>query len=501
MKSIITKALAISLLATTALTVPSIAQAQSNNAKKPDAKAQKVFDHWTKGKIEAAQPRDLVLDHRGLAYMKNKKGDLVPYGHSKKAELNQIKLKGVKTPNAKPPSNNDTTPPTIGSTDPQDGATIGTSQVFSAVVTDNVAVGGVTFNITYGGSTQAFTGVNTSGDTWSVSLEGFTTGSGSWNVTARDTAKRGGNRATSGTNSFTVDGAPPPPPPPGGDGIVTNTRWANGGAIQNRAGRLFYEMASKRGKRLTWAGYVCSGTVATDGTTGRSVIVTAAHCVYNDESKTFARNVLFIPNQDQTTGSGTDSNCSNDPQGCWAADFGVVDVDWTTRTFPNNIPWDYAYYVVNNTGRHTGTGNTDSLEGAVGTIDIDFSTPNVDDGQASEGSPDWTHALGYSYSEDPFFMYSAEDMTTEGTDNWWLPSSGLSGGSSGGPWIQPMDEATGLGPLISVNSWGYNTSPGMAGPKLSGTTASCVFDAAKSASMATGNNADGDQGVVVNNCP
>ena len=33
--------------------------------------------------------------------------------------------------------------------------------------------------------------------------------------------------------------------------------------------------------------------------------------------------------------------------------------------------------------------------------------------------------------------------------------------------------------IISVNSWGYTTSPGMAEPKLSGTSAACVFTAAK----------------------
>ncbi|MEK9719850.1 MAG: hypothetical protein VW257_02110 [Quisquiliibacterium sp.] len=41
----------------------------------------------------------------------------------------------------------------------------------------------------------------------------------------------------------------------------------------------------------------------------------------------------------------------------------------------------------------------------------------------------------------------------------------------------------GNGPIISVNSWGYTTSPGMAGPKLSGTSASCLFDRAKDGAL------------------
>ena len=57
-------------------------------------------------------------------------------------------------------------------------------------------------------------------------------------------------------------------------------------------------------------------------------ILTAAHCVYDDVNKAFARNVLFIPDQAGTTGAGTDQDCSNDPVGCWEPSHGVVDVDW-----------------------------------------------------------------------------------------------------------------------------------------------------------------------------
>jgi len=222
----------------------------------------------------------------------------------------------------------------------------------------------------------------------------------------------------------------------------------------------------------------------------------AAHCVYDDVHKAFARNVLFIPNQAGTSGAGTDSDCSNDPLGCWTPTFGVVDVNWTTRKFPANIEWDYAYYVVETTGAHTGTGDHESLELAAGTLDVDFMTPAFDDGIPGATSADYTYALGYSYSDDPHFMYAAEDMTVEGDVNWWLPSCGLSGGASGGPWVQPMDEITGDGPIISVNSWGYTTTPGMAGPQLDVTDAECVWDAAGSTQIESVDSADGYAGVV-----
>jgi hypothetical protein len=100
-------------------------------------------------------------------------------------------------------------------------------------------------------------------------------------------------------------------------------------------------------------------------------------------------------------------------------------------------------------------------------------------------------------------MYCAEDMTEEGGVNWWLPSCGLSGGSSGGPWVQPMDTTSGNGPIISVNSWGYTTSPGMAGPKLVGTSADCLFGEAVNSDFPDSPSADGEAGITVDSayCP
>lgn len=116
------------------------------------------------------------------------------------------------------------------------------------------------------------------------------------------------------------------------------------------------------------------------------------------------------------------------------------------------------------------------------------------DGTPGAATPDFTHAMGYSYADDPYFMYCAEDMENMDAANWWLPSCDLSGGSSGGPWLQPFTGSAGSSDVISVNSWGYTTSPGMAGPKLYGTSAHCVYTAARIES-ATGT-ADGDEGFI-----
>ena len=474
----------VGMIATSLLGAP--AHADSDKA----AKRAAVIDYWTPARRAAAQPRDMVIDHRGLGYLRRVDGSLQPHGHQVAAET-----RGNLAPMAKPGgAGSDTEAPNISNLDP-DGATIGTTYEFSAVVTDNVGLRSVTFVITkQGSSPQSFTASDRGNNVWAVSLTGFTDGSWSWQVEVQDTAKRGGNTATANA-SFSVDTAGGGGSSNSGD-TITNAMWTGGGDVQLASGRLFYEMPSNP-RRKRWAGYVCSGTVVSDGKSGRSVILTASHCVYDDANKAFARNVLFIPDQHHTSGTRTDSNCGNDPIGCWVADFGVVDMNWTTSEFPSNKAWDYGFYVVSDTGAHQAgfSSAPDALDAAVNEMTIEFTAPAIDDGAAGAGTADFTHGMGYSYSDDPYFMYCAEDMTTEGTDNWWLPSCELSGGSSGGPWFQPLDEGNGRGPLISVNSWGYTTSAGMAGPKLYGTSAQCVFDAAILKSFPV-NPSDGDAGYA-----
>lgn len=476
------------LLAAVSLSIVfSTDNAVAQNAHAIEASKQQVIDHWTPERRANAIPRDLVIDSRGLGYMRKPDGSLQPYGH-RVAAL-------AKSPMAKPvDDSSDTTPPNITNANPGSGATIGAAQVFSATITDASGVKSVSFTLQKsGGIAQSFTATS-AGDSWGVSLSGFTDGDWSWSITAKDNAGRGGNTATAGPFGFKVDTGGIVPPPPPADGIVINEGWDGGPAVQNAAGRIYFEMPSNSKLKGPWNGYVCSGTVATDSVGGRSVIITAAHCVYDDANKAFARNIMFIPDQDGTTGSRTDRDCSNDPYGCWVTSFGVVDKNWTTRTFPDNIPWDYAFYVVEDQGSHQGTAvSNDALDVVVGSLPISFNPVVTNDGTAGGGS-DFTYALGYSYSDDPFFMYCAEDMTTEGADNWWLPSCGLSGGSSGGPWVQPMNKTAGSGDIISVNSWGYTGSPGMAGPKLAGTSASCVWGDAISNWVS--NAADGQAGYI-----
>lgn len=443
----------------------------------PDNRASDVAEHWTPERLAAAQPRDLLVDERGLGYLRRSGGGLAPYGHGEAAQVPAPRVErsaapqASPTPKAKPSGGGDTTGPVVSGMTPDGSTTIGSSATFAATVTDASGVRSVTVVVTDPNRRSSSFAAVASGSTWSVRLDGFTPGAWSWHVVAVDATKGKGNTTKSAVVPFTVGTGS------GQSGTTTNAEWTTGGAVQTAAGRVYFEMPDGR-NTATWVGYVCSGTVAQDASADRSVVLTAAHCVYDDVNKVFARNVLFIPNQ-AGGGSATDTDCSNDPIGCWAPAFGVVDREWTTRTFPDNVAWDYAYYVVPGSGAHSGAAADASLEVAAGTLPVQFTAPAVD--RADSG--DRTHALGYSYADDPNFMYCAEDMTTSGSVNWWLPSCGLSGGSSGGPWVQPMDSGTGTGPVISVNSWGYTNQPGMAGPKLSGTSASALFQTAQTAAV------------------
>lgn len=466
-----------------------VASAQASAQPPADTgRADDVAAFWTPEKIASAQPRDLVIDSRGLGYQRAKNGSLTPYGHSKPIRL-EATTQARQVPNAKPSGgSNDSTPPSIGDRSPATGATINVTTAdpidFSAVLTDASGIASASIVIHLAnGSTQSFAAAPLGNNLWGTAIQGFTAGTWEWHVIARDGAGRGGNTATSDVYTFTVTadgGSGGDPGGGGGSGTVTNSRWALGGDIQGAAGRILFEMPTevRRGRNITveWNAYVCSGTAVTDSHDGASIILTAAHCVYDDVSKAFARNVLFIPNQDDGGTDRTDSDCTNDPFGCWSPTNGVVNLQWTNKTFPANVEWDYGYYVVPHEGAHTANGPDDttsaSLESAVEELTIGFGT-------ATAGTT--THALGYSYSDDPNFMYCAEPMGVKTANvNWWLPGCDLSGGSSGGPWVQPMNEGAGNGPIISVNSWGYTAGPGMAGPFL-GATASCTFGAANRA--------------------
>ena len=259
--------------------------------------------------------------------------------------------------------------------------------------------------------------------------------------------------------------------------------------------------------------YVCSGTVLEDSQRDRTIILTAGHCAYQwrDIGGRFAQHALFIPNQVDTRGEVSDDICTNDPLGCWTTAFAVVDYEWTTKNFPQSVPWDYAMYVIpNDPAAHEGgfihkhqPNLSKILEDIVEPMPIDFEwqlpPSSVHDIQPGE----FTHGLGYSFNKDPAFRYCATEMTSKfgikSYENLWLDSCEMTGGSSGGPWLKDTD-TDGRGTVISINSWGYASSHGMAGPNFNTATGSkveCLFEVAKNARF---EDMVGQRGIAVANC-
>jgi len=261
--------------------------------------------------------------------------------------------------------------------------------------------------------------------------------------------------------------------------------WDYGGRVQTAVGRLLYTQLTEDGQEQA---FLCSGAVVQDNDTlGRSLILTAAHCMYNDTTNEFSRRAMFIPNQVHTNGTRTDADCSNDPLGCWNINAALVHDNYVSEDFPENRPWDYAFLVVADRQGHTAGFGT-----STGILDKDamalpVSFDNFTPGE--NGVYDIAYSIGYERGTDPDLRYCAETVSEiNGPHNFWLSKCDLGDGSSGGPWLSPSTPRSGDGTIVSVAAWAWfdpetnEPLPGRAGSRLStqqGSHAECLFEYAK----------------------
>jgi hypothetical protein len=250
--------------------------------------------------------------------------------------------------------------------------------------------------------------------------------------------------------------------------VVSGASWNQGGDIADASGKVLFALGSSY--------YVCSASVVDDDTAGRSVIVTAAHCVYDEANNRFATNWVFIPNYDAAPAPLSTSNssyCNDTHLGCWSAAALFVHDGYASESgfTPKATRFDFGFAMAG-VGGHDGT----HLDAEVTPLAIDFSA--VSTNNSVQG---W--AFGYPAAQ----KYSGQDLTycangvTSDPYNSDLTNRlalcDMTGGSSGGPWIRSKTSAHN-GVVFSLNSYGYRGVKAMHGPKFN-TSTQAVFNAAR----------------------
>ncbi len=238
----------------------------------------------------------------------------------------------------------------------------------------------------------------------------------------------------------------------GSSGSTTGSSWNAGGEVLKTTGKVLFAFGSSY--------YVCSASTVDEEVTGRSIVLTAAHCTFNETNGTFADNWMFVPDYDSAPTS-LDSNgqfCATTSLGCWTASALIVHNGYASAGSFNAqaVVHDFAFSVVGAGGK-TGTAQLDET---VGGHPIQFSS--VPGGTTTNlfGYP----AAGKYKGKDLVYCKGPLGFDANMSNNTYKVTCNMTGGSSGGPWFAPF--TNGSGTLVSVNSYGYSGVNAMHGPKL-----------------------------------
>ena len=253
------------------------------------------------------------------------------------------------------------------------------------------------------------------------------------------------------------------------------SQWTDGGDVTKNVGRVFFEMGGQY--------WTCSSSAVTDTKTDRSVVLTAAHCAYDESGRYgFARRWMFVPAY-STLPARFDPDglfCTATSLGCWTAQALVVSNEYASAGSFNEtaVLHDYAFAVVGAGGK-SGV----QLDSVV--------TPN----QASwteRSAMDDTYLFGYPAAgryKGSTLLYCHGPLEYDSRMDWqtYRVRCSMTGGSSGGPWFSPFDSSgtgAGSGVVMSVNSYGYGGTKAMYGPILGAETAA-MFGVAQTATANT----------------
>ncbi len=262
-----------------------------------------------------------------------------------------------------------------------------------------------------------------------------------------------------------VPAAKPTKPPKGS--TSTGALWPDfKGAIYRVTGRVYFS--------TTAGNWICSGSVATDTETDRSIVLTAGHCAYDGQEGGFATNWMFIPEFD----TNPTYTCANTTWGCWTADALVVHggfADQVGFTATATL-YDWAFAVVGNGGK-----SNSQLDTTVGSFDIQFRDYAQNTNMHATGYP----AAGkYSSGSELVYCDGPVAYDPNNSNRTYRLACDMTGGSSGGPWLTGFDGTGNTGVLSSVNSYTYNGITAMHGPKFN-TTTSATWSAALTATANT----------------
>lgn len=229
-------------------------------------------------------------------------------------------------------------------------------------------------------------------------------------------------------------------------------QWpASSSLVEKITGKVFFTMAKQD--------YVCSGSLINDGKTEIDIVVTAAHCVWNNSKNPsqsgFASNWAFYPNYLNTGKVGG-----------ILATFLFAPTQFTNQTSFNTTATlnDFAFAVIPPSEVSDGSKpNVKTDTNLLKTVGSAFGYP-----QASPYNGQFLYRSWGEISED----------SNNGKQTWRIPSD-MTGGASGGPWYMGYSDGNNLGSTVSVNSYKYlGDSKGMYGPKFNDLTIS-LLDAAK----------------------
>ncbi|MFE7181512.1 trypsin-like serine peptidase [Streptomyces erythrochromogenes] len=217
--------------------------------------------------------------------------------------------------------------------------------------------------------------------------------------------------------------------------------WTAGGAVVKTSGRVFFTMGSRTAS--------CSGNSITSA--NGSTVMTAGHCVKYQGA--WHTNWVFVPAY----------NNGSAPYGQWSATKTFATDQWAAS---EDMNMDVGLAVV-------APLNGQTLSQAVGAQGVLFNG-GYNKKMYSFGFPaaapyDGTKLVYCSGNSGKDFLLTKDHSL----------GCNMTGGSSGGPWFQDFNEATGLGTQVSVNSFGYTFLPNrMYGPYF-GNEAKAAYDKAQ----------------------